>query len=141
MDTENSIMTDEEYKKFRIERRKEMAAEDGRLMYNEIWKDNTEEFESKVNECLKDTINRFSLGYVADVINDDCGNDVLAECQDKHHVIYLHGGQNGNGHWINYMKDMTNIVLNLCTKFDKVYLIKWNVDVADDVFDIWLGVK
>ena len=44
MDTENSIMTDEEYKKFRIERRKEMATEDGHLMYNEIWKDNTEEF-------------------------------------------------------------------------------------------------
>ena len=134
-----TLMTDEEYEKCHIEHRKEEAATDGRLMYNEVWKDVTEEFETKVNECLSDTICRFSLGYVADVIENECGES-LPE-QYKHHVIYLHGGQNGNGRWIDYMKDMTNIILKLCTKFDNVYLIKWDVDVDDDVFDIWIGIK
>ena len=126
--------------------RKEECAEDGRKMYNEVWKDVTDEYIDRINKSLEGTEeNRFGCGYVADVIVDECDNNIPNEYCDKHQVIYLHGGKNGNGKWNEYLVDMLSIVNKLKSKeyggFNDVYLCKWDVDVADDVFYIWIGVN
>lgn len=136
----------EDWKKDMIERRKEEVAEDGRKMYNEVWKDVTDEYIDRINKSLVGTEdNNFSCGYVADVIVNECGNNIPNEYQNKCQVIFVHGGKNGGGKWNEYLVDALSLFNKLKSKefggFNDVYLIKWDVDVADDVFYMWIGVN
>lgn len=124
--------------------RKEEVAEDGRKMYSEVWKDVTDFYIDRVKECLEGIEdNRFSCGYVADVLFDEVGQIVPDE--NRHKIIFIHGGKNGDGKWNEYLVDALSLFNKLKSKeyggFNDVYLIKWDVDVADDVFYMWIGVK
>lgn len=135
----------EDWKEKMIEQRKQEVAEDGRK-YGETWKDVTDEYIDRVNKSLAGTEeNRFSCGYVADVIADELGHEIPNEYQNKRQIIYIHGGKNGSGKWNEYLVNALGI-FNRLTKeniggFNNVYLIKWDVDVADDVFYMWIGVN
>lgn len=135
----------EDWKRDMIERRKEEVAEDGRK-YSETWKDITDEYIDRVNKSLAGTEeNHFSCGYVADVIVDELGHEIPNEYQNKRQVIFIHGGKNGDGEWNEYLVDALSLFNKLKSKefggFNDVYLCKWDVDVADDVFYMWIGVN
>ena len=124
------------------ENRKKNVVKDGHEMFNETWQDVTDDCIERVKKCLSGCDeNRFSVGYVADVIKNEVGQDIPNEYEHSHKVIYIHGGKNGDGDWVNYMMDVTSIIFRLSKEFKNVYLIKWDVDVADDVFYIWIGVE
>ena len=128
----------EQWEKHMIVLRKKNVIEDGMKMYHEAWEDVTEEYKDRIKKCLEGTKeNNFSLGYVAKPI-------VLVE-NNKHLVLYIHGGKNGSGEWKDYLQDTYNIFSKLTNKdignFSEAYLVDWKVDVADDVFDMWVGVK
>lgn len=143
-------LEDESVKKFYDEQekiwRKEEVTKDGKEMYNEEWVDVTDEYIERIKKCLIGTEdNRFSCGYVADVVKNELGQPIPNEYQDKHQIIFIHGGKNGSGEWKDYLQDAYNIFRRLtnkdCGRFKNAYLIKWDVDVADDVFYMWIGVN
>ena len=122
------------------------VAKDGREMFNEVWNNVTDDYIERVKICLLGTEeNRFTCEYVADVIKNEVGQNIPNENESNHKVIYLHGGKNGDGNWIEYFNDISNIFEKLTIKtlggFKTANLIKWDVDVADDVFCVWIGVN
>ena len=125
--------------------RQEEVVKDGEK-YKEIWEDITDlnMYKERINLCLLGTEN-ISCGYIADVIKDEVGQDIPNEYQSKRQVIFLHGGKNGDGEWKKYIQDVSKIFEKLTIEtiggFKKAYLIDWTVDVADDVWYMWIGVK
>ena len=123
--------------------RKEAVKDDGARMYNEQWNDVTDDYIEQVKTALlrTDKLNNFSCGYIADVVENELGEPVT----DKYKVIYIHGGRNGKGNWISYSEDIAKLFVSLVNPatggFDSAWLLKTDVDVADDVFYMWIGVK
>ena len=135
MEEEKENIENENFEKSFIEARKNLVMNDGRNMYGQEWQDVTNDFAERVLGCLMDSgNNRFCLRYVAKPM-----------IMTNHYVINLHGGRNGNGIWMSYLVDARNIFENLLLRnkgnFKKVYLIDWRTDVANDVFDMWIGVE
>lgn len=125
--------------------RKESVANDCKK-YSETWEDATDTYLERVKKCLEGTENnRFSIEYIAEVVADEFGEPIPNENQGKRQIISLHGGKNGDGKWNEYLTDMLSIFNKLTDKavggFNSAYLINWDVDVADDVFYIYIGIN
>lgn len=64
---------------------------------------------------------------------------------EEHLSIHLSGGKNGCGEWNKYLVDLLSFINRLTDKdiggFKKVWLISLKNDCADDVFDVYIGVR
>ena len=54
--------------------------------------------------------------------------------------IFIHGGLNGHGDWLDYLGDLTDLIDNLQEHFNLVWIYKFDIDSLDDVFDVQIGV-
>ena len=65
--------------------------------------------------------------------------------KSEHFVIHLYGGKNGSGQWNEYLVDLLSTFNKLKDEsigaFKKVWLISLKNDCADDVFDVYIGVR
>ena len=63
----------------------------------------------------------------------------------EHLVIHLYGGKNGSGQWNEYLVDLLSTFNKLKEEsigaFKRVWLISLKNDCADDVFDVYIGVR
>ena len=79
----------------------------------------------------------------------ECSNlklDFVAKVEGSEHlVIHLYGGRNGSGQWNEYLVDLLSTINKLKDKdigtFKEVWLISLKNDCADDVFDVYIGVR
>ena len=72
--------------------------------------------------------------------------DFVAKVEGSEHlVIHLYGGKNGSGQWNEYLVDLLSTFNKLKDEsigaFKKVWLISLKNDCADDVFDVYIGVR
>ena len=72
--------------------------------------------------------------------------DFVAKVEGSEHlVIHLYGGKNGSGKWNEYLADLLSIINKLTDEsigtFKEVWLISLKNDCADDVFDVYIGVR
>ena len=72
--------------------------------------------------------------------------DFVAKVEGSEHlVIHLYGGRNGCGEWNKYLVDLLSAINKLTDEsigaFKKVWLISLKNDCADDVFDVYIGVR
>ena len=79
----------------------------------------------------------------------ECSNlklDFVAKVEGSEHlVVHLYGGRNGSGKWNEYFVDLLSTFNKLTDEsigaFKKVWLISLKNDCADDVFDVYIGVR
>lgn len=79
----------------------------------------------------------------------ECSNlklDFVAKVEGSEHlVIHLYGGKNGSGQWNEYLVDLLSTINKLTNEsigaFKRVWLISLKNDCADDVFDVYIGVR
>ena len=79
----------------------------------------------------------------------ECSNlklDFVAKVEESEHlVIHLYGGKNGSGQWNEYFVDLLSFINKLKEEsiggFKEVWLISLKNDCADDVFDVYIGVR
>lgn len=55
-------------------------------------------------------------------------------------TIKLCGGLNGNGNWSKYLRDLASLVDEISKEY-KIWLIKLNNDVVDDIFYATFGIE
>jgi len=72
--------------------------------------------------------------------------DFVAKVKEGTHlVVHLYGGKNGSGEWNKYLVDLLSFINKLNDKniggFKEVWLISLKNDCADDVFDVYIGVR
>lgn len=72
--------------------------------------------------------------------------DFVAKVEESEHfVIHLYGGRNGSGQWNEYLVDLLSTINKLTNEsicaFKRVWLISLKNDCADDVFDVYIGVR
>ena len=72
--------------------------------------------------------------------------DFVAKVEGSEHlVIHLYGGKNGSGEWNEYLVDLLSTFNKLKEEsigaFKNVWLISLKNDCADDVFDVYIGVR
>lgn len=72
--------------------------------------------------------------------------DFVAKVEgSEHFVIHLYGGKNGSGQWNEYFVDLLSTFNKLKDEsigtFKDVWLISLKNDCADDVFDVYIGVR
>ena len=72
--------------------------------------------------------------------------DFVAKVEGSEHlVIHLYGGKNGSGQWNEYLVDLLSTFNKLKDEsiggFKKVWFISLKNDCADDVFDVYIGVR
>ena len=64
---------------------------------------------------------------------------------EEHFSIHLYGGKNGSGQWNEYLVDLLSFINKLKEEsigaFKNVWLISLKNDCADDVFDVYIGVR
>ena len=64
---------------------------------------------------------------------------------EEHFSIHLYGGKNGSGQWNEYLVDLLSFINKLKEEsigtFKEVWLISLKNDCADDVFDVYIGVR
>lgn len=111
--------------------------------FGETWvKVEDESFVKKISDCFNDfKENRFWVIDVAEAIENSVGQKIPNEYQDKYWIIDCHMGKNGNGEWSEYFEDIKKVFKNLKEKFERVWLIKWDCDCADDVSYPMIGVS
>ena len=106
--------------------------------FNETWEDITESsqgFVEKIRNCIPENDERICLGVVAKVVKDETGEDLPNEQQPTTRwVVEINGGRNGSGDWLDYLKVLEQIFVNLHEHFDNVYFLDLKNDCADDVF-------
>ena len=56
---------------------------------------------------------------------------------DEYYIIKFYGGLNGPGKWIDYLKDIQLIV----NRLEDSYLIDLDIDVPDDVWTLYVGMR
>ena len=79
----------------------------------------------------------------------ECSNlklDFVAKVEGSEHlVIHLYGGKNGSGQWNEYLVDLLSFINKLKEEsiggFKEVWHITKKNDCADDVFDVYIGVR
>lgn len=72
--------------------------------------------------------------------------DFVAKVKEGGHlVVHLYGGKNGCGEWNEYLVDLLSFINKLKDKdigdFKEVWFISLENDCADDVFDVYIGVR
>ena len=72
--------------------------------------------------------------------------DFVAKVEGSEHlVIHLYGGKNGSGQWNEYFVDLLSFINKLKEEsidgFKEVWFISLKNDCADDVFDVYIGVR
>lgn len=72
--------------------------------------------------------------------------DFVARVEGSEHlVIHLYGGKNGSGQWNEYLVDLLSTFNKLKDEsiggFKEVWFISLENDCADDVFDVYIGVR
>ena len=72
--------------------------------------------------------------------------DFVAKVEGSEHlVIHLYGGKNGSGQWNEYLVDLLSTFNKLKDEsiggFKEVWFISLKNDCADDVFDVYIGVR
>ena len=98
--------------------------------FNERWvKVNDDNFIKNVDYHI-DTC--FGLSYVAEVPSPD---------SQLRWIIGLHGGENGNGKWNEYLLNMISTYNKLKEIFENVTVLDVKNDVPDDVFDMRIVVS
>ena len=63
------------------------------------------------------------------------------ENTDNYYILSFYGGLNGRGKFLFYMETVEELVKKLMIRFPRVWLIKWENDCPDDVFDLQIGVS
>lgn len=76
------------------------------------------------------------LAKVMDVMEGE-----LIEPDAARYILSIHGGLNGNGKWVTYLKDVEYVVSVLSERFRSVELYNWKNDVLDDVWDLKLVLR
>lgn len=60
----------------------------------------------------------------------------------NHYVIMLHGGNNGDGMWCDYLKNLAGVFEELSCAFTEApWLIELDNDAVDDVHYVYFGVR
>lgn len=72
--------------------------------------------------------------------------DFVAKVEEGSHlVVHLNGGKNGCGEWNEYLVDLLSFINKLKDEniggFKEIWLISLKNDCADDVFDVYIGVR
>ena len=72
--------------------------------------------------------------------------DFVARVEESGHlVVHLNGGKNGCGEWNKYLVDLLSFINRLKDEsiggFKSVWFISLENDCADDVFDVYIGVR
>ena len=72
--------------------------------------------------------------------------DFVAKVEEGSHlVVHLNGGKNGCGEWNEYLVDLLSFINKLKDEniggFKEVWFISLKNDCADDVFDVYIGVR
>lgn len=72
--------------------------------------------------------------------------DFVAKVEEGSHlVVHLNGGKNGCGEWNKYLVDLLSFINKLKDEsiggFKEIWLISLKNDCADDVFDVYIGVR
>lgn len=57
-----------------------------------------------------------------------------------YYALSLHGGLNGRGQWSDYLSTLLKMFSELESIFEDVWIVNFNVDCSDDVFDIDIGI-
>lgn len=97
--------------------------------FDEDWiKIEDEDVIRQFNHYLNGT-DDLSTSYIAGVPSAE-------EIGNPHYVWGIHGGKNGNGNWIIYMLDLTNILAKLNEIFNRVSVLSIRTDIPDEVFDV-----
>ena len=97
--------------------------------FGEKWIE-THDLDTQFEQLRKKTKDTSNIGLADTWVVDDE--------EHPYYIVKLHGGLNGNGNWHNYLKDIQYIINEFK---DKAYIIKLDVDVPDDVWDLYLGIK
>ena len=100
------------------------------------------------NEPEGDSLNDTTVYITVEKIIKSVCNDydilkatLLDDNGVSHYVFEISGGKNGNGNWFNYFSDINQIFSILNYKFKKVWLIKIDNDVLDDIHYITFGIS
>ena len=136
---------------------KDRVAADGKK-YDEIWTlIEDENIINKVKFGLVGTEdNKFEIDYVAKAVPEDCAPGDEYE----NIIIHLWAGKNGSGKWNEYFTDAISIMnrltrsddncvywinanenVNVGKMFKNAWLINWENDCADDVSNLYIGVR
>lgn len=58
----------------------------------------------------------------------------------EYYTATVFGGKNGSGLWSNYLKTLSELTLRLESEFNDVWIRKFDIDSADDVFEVEVAV-
>lgn len=110
--------------------------------------------ENKITNEYEETWTKITDDDVIDKVTKslagcECSNlklDFVAKVEGSEHlVIHLYGGKNGSGQWNEYLVDLLSFINKLKEEsigaFKRVWLISLKNDCADDVFDVYIGVR
>lgn len=85
---------------------------------------------------INNVVSSISKYALEDIRKIDDGND---KC---HYIIHISGGDNGNGAWVLYLTELTNVIQQLELNLkSNVYIIKLENDCLDDIHNIFLGLS
>lgn len=87
---------------------------------------------NEINNVVS-SISKYTLEDVRKIYD---GND------EFHYIIHISGGDNGNGSWVLYLNELSNVIqqLELKLKFN-VYIVKLENDCLDDIHNVFLGLS
>lgn len=97
--------------------------------------DENSEIFTKVNDCLTSILSPYVIEDIRKVNDTIEGNE-----NEFHYVVHIHGGDNENGNWVDYLDDLTKLFIKLENTFDSAYLISMENDCPDDVHEVLIGI-
>lgn len=58
-------------------------------------------------------------------------------------IIEFWGGLNGSGNWSDYLRAAADIIddLNAISEINDAYVVDWEIDSADDIFTLLIGIS
>lgn len=57
--------------------------------------------------------------------------------EEEYYIAKFYGGLNGSGNWRHYLQDIQSIIEGIKDS----YIVKLDVDVADDVWSLYVGIN
>ena len=106
----------------------------------------TNEYEETWTKIIDDDVIDKVTKSLAGCDSSNLKLDFVAKVEgSEHFVIHLYGGKNGSGQWNEYLVDLLSFINKLKEEsigaFKRVWLISLKNDCADDVFDVYIGVR